>query len=80
MGTFSINSISATVLFDSGASHTFISENFVRDHGIPLVAMKNNMIINSPGGTLQAFCRCPQVKLTLKRVDFTSHCAENLWN
>ena len=61
MGTFSINSISATVLFDSGASHTFISENFVRDHGISLVAMKNSMIINSPGGTLQAFCRCPQV-------------------
>ena len=29
------------------------------------------MIINSPSGTLQAFCRCPQVKLTLKRVDFT---------
>jgi len=25
MGTFSINSIPATVLFDSGASHTFIS-------------------------------------------------------
>jgi len=40
MGTFSINSIPAIVLFDFGASHTFISQSFVRVHSIPLVAMK----------------------------------------
>jgi hypothetical protein len=41
LGTFNINSIPATVLFDSGASHSFISQTFVRNHSIPLVAMKN---------------------------------------
>jgi hypothetical protein len=51
LGTFSVNSISATILFDFGASHSFISEAFVRNHRIPLVAMKNPMIVNSPGGT-----------------------------
>ena len=40
LGTFSVNSISATVLFDSGASHSFISQAFVRMHSIPLCAMK----------------------------------------
>jgi len=39
MGTFSINSIPVIVLFDSGSSHTFISQAFVRVHSIPLVAM-----------------------------------------
>jgi hypothetical protein len=29
LGTFSVNSISATILFDSGASHSFISQAFV---------------------------------------------------
>ena len=41
LGTFSVNSISATILFDYGASHSFISQAFVRMHSIPLYAMKN---------------------------------------
>ena len=37
LGTFSVNSISATVPFDSGALHSFISQAFVRMHSIPFV-------------------------------------------
>jgi len=37
MGTFSINYIPATVLFVSGALHTFNSQAFVRVCSIPLV-------------------------------------------
>ena len=55
IATFSINSIPATVLFDSRASHTFISQAFVRVHSIPLVAMKTPMLVNSPGGTIPPF-------------------------
>jgi hypothetical protein len=32
LGTFSVNSIPATILFDSGASHSFISQAFIRNH------------------------------------------------
>ena len=39
LGTFSINSIPATVLFDSGASHSFIRQAFVRVHSIALCAI-----------------------------------------
>ena len=71
MGTFNLNSISATVLFDSGASHSFISQAFVRNHSIPLIAMKNQMLVNSPRGSMPASYCCPSVSLTLRGVDFT---------
>jgi hypothetical protein len=35
IGTFSINDISAVVLFDSGASHSFISVAYVEKHNLP---------------------------------------------
>jgi hypothetical protein len=38
LGTFSVNFISATVLFDSSASHSFISQAFVIMYSIPLCA------------------------------------------
>jgi len=78
MGTFSINSIPATVLFDFGASHIFISQAFVRVHSIPLVAMKTPMLVNSPGGTILAFYCCPLTNLSLRgRISYQSYCYEN---
>jgi hypothetical protein len=60
LGTFNINSIPATILFHSGASHSFISQAFVRVHSIPLVAMKNQMLVNSPGELYQLHIVAPQ--------------------
>jgi hypothetical protein len=34
LGTFPINSVPATVLFDSGASHSFIADQFVAKHNM----------------------------------------------
>ena len=34
MGTLLVNSVPASVLFDSGASHSFMSENFAYAHDI----------------------------------------------
>jgi hypothetical protein len=34
LGTFPVNSMPATVLFDFGASHSFITEQFVAKHNI----------------------------------------------
>jgi len=70
IGTFSINSIPATGLFDSGASHTFISQAFVRVHSIALVAMKTPMLVNSSGGTILVSYCCPLASLSLRGVDF----------
>jgi hypothetical protein len=46
LGTFDVHSTPATVLFDSRASHSFISQAFVRTHRIPLCAMKNSILVN----------------------------------
>jgi len=69
MGTFSINSIPAIVLFDSRASDTFISQAFVRVHSIPLVAIKPPMLVNSPGGTIPVSYCCPSASLSLRGVE-----------
>jgi hypothetical protein len=50
LGMFFVNSIPASVLFDSGASHSFISAQFVAKHSIPMCPMKQTMIVKSPGG------------------------------
>jgi hypothetical protein len=47
---FFINSIPASVLFDSGASHSFISAQLVAKHSIPMCPMKQTMLVKSPGG------------------------------
>ena len=70
LGTFSVNSISATVLFDSDASHSFISQAFVRMHSIPLCAMKNPILVNSPGGSMPASYWSPSTSISLRGVDF----------
>jgi hypothetical protein len=51
---FLVNSAPASVLFDSGASHSFISAQFVARHGIPLHFMSNHMLVSSPGGNMKA--------------------------
>ena len=66
LGTFDVNSTPATVLFDSGALHSFISQAFVRMHSIPLCAMKNPILVNSLGGSMQASYRCVPTSLSLR--------------
>ena len=67
LGTFRINSNSTTALFDSGASHTFISQAFVRTHSISLLALQDPILVNSPGGGIPSSYYCPSAKLLLKR-------------
>jgi hypothetical protein len=44
LGEFLVNSVLATVLFDSGASHSFISSSFAKKHKIPIVLLKLPLI------------------------------------
>jgi hypothetical protein len=70
LGTFDVHSTPATVLFVSGASHSFISQSFVRIHRIHLCAMKNPILVNSPGGSMLASYRCLPISLILRGVEF----------
>jgi hypothetical protein len=45
---FMVSSVLATILFDSGASHSFISSSFVEKHSIPTVLLKAPLLTRSP--------------------------------
>jgi hypothetical protein len=73
IGTFSVNDISAVVLFDSGASHSFISTAYVEKHNLPIVLLRCQMIVSSPGGDMPARQLCPKVNLKIWGVDFVAN-------
>ena len=51
-GTFSVNDQPVTILFDSGASHTFISKECADRLGLKVENMPSSYNIHSPGGQL----------------------------
>jgi len=63
----------ASVLFDSSASHSFISTHFVKKHSMLMQAMKNPMVVSSPGGDMKANLVCPKVNLEMSGVDFEAN-------
>jgi hypothetical protein len=69
-GTFFVNSVPATVLFGSGASHSFITDYFVTKYNISMSSVKNPLIVSSPGGEMKTGHICPQVKMG---VDFLAN-------
>jgi hypothetical protein len=73
MGTFLVASHPAIILFDSGASHTFISKKFVEQHHIACHESKEGFKIHSPGG--QIFTRevAYQVLVSLAGRDFPTN-------
>jgi hypothetical protein len=52
IGMFLMNDTSTVVLFDSGASHSFISAAYVGKHNLPLALLRCQMIVISPGGDM----------------------------
>jgi hypothetical protein len=52
IGMFLVNDTSAVVLFDSVASHSFISAAYVGKHNLPLALLRCQMIVSYPGGDM----------------------------
>jgi hypothetical protein len=73
IGMFLINDTSAVVLFDSGASHSFISVVYIGKHNLPLALLRCQMIVSSPGGDMPVRQLCPKVNLKNKEVDFVAN-------
>jgi hypothetical protein len=73
IGTFSINNLSAVVLFDSGASHSLISAAYVEKHNLPMALLRCQMIVSSPGGDMPSRQLCPKVNLKIRGVDFVAN-------
>jgi hypothetical protein len=56
----------AIVLFDFGASHSFISAAYVEKHNLPLALLKCQMIVSSLGGDMPVRQLCPKVNLKIR--------------
>jgi hypothetical protein len=52
MGMFFVANHPDVILFDSGASHTFMSKTFVEKHCIHSIESKEGFVIQSPGGQI----------------------------
>jgi hypothetical protein len=73
LGMFLTSSHPATILFDSGASHSFISSSFVMKHNLPIATMKHTMLVSSPRGEMRTKHICPAVSIIIRGVDFPSN-------
>jgi hypothetical protein len=70
---FLISDTSAVVMFDSEASHSFISTVYVGKHNLPLALLRCQMIVSSAGGDMPARLLCPKVNLKIRGVDFVAN-------
>ena len=52
MGLFFVANQPTILLFDSGASHTFISRSFVVEHQLLIETMEDSLCVQSPGRRL----------------------------
>jgi hypothetical protein len=61
------------VLFDLGASHSFISSAFVAKYHWPMFIMKHTMLVSSLGGNMRTKHICPAISITIRGVDFLAN-------
>jgi hypothetical protein len=70
---FLVNDTSAVVLFDSRASHSFISAAYVEKHNLPLALLRCQIIVSSPRGDMPARKLCLNVNIKIRGVDFVAN-------
>jgi hypothetical protein len=63
LGTFLVEYHSANVLFDTGATHSFVTASWVESHNIPVAPMYPPMRVSLVGGRTQMDRFCPNAKV-----------------
>jgi hypothetical protein len=72
IGMFYINAIPLALLFDSGATHSFISARFSTTNELPLQNMKTPMVVITPKGPTEANYMTHKLTLTIMGREFWS--------
>jgi hypothetical protein len=70
LGMFYINAIPATMFFDSGATHSFVSARYCNTNELPLRNMKTPMIVITPKGPIEANHMTHKLTLTIMGREF----------
>nr|AAX95496.1 Retrotransposon gag protein, putative [Oryza sativa Japonica Group]AAX96716.1 retrotransposon protein, putative, Ty3-gypsy sub-class [Oryza sativa Japonica Group]ABA93039.1 retrotransposon protein, putative, Ty3-gypsy subclass [Oryza sativa Japonica Group] len=73
LGTFPVNSVPATVLFDSGATHSFISKKFVGMYGLRKKELSTPMKVHTPGNSSTSVSYSPSVLIEIQRSPFLAN-------
>jgi hypothetical protein len=68
LDTFLVNSNTTIILFDSGASHSFIFVEYVAKYNLLVSLLECHMVVNSPSGDMPARQVCPRVNLKIRGV------------
>jgi hypothetical protein len=66
LGMFLTNSQRATILFDSGASHSIITSKFVAKINLRITIMKYTMIVSSPRSEMKTKHICPAISIAIR--------------
>jgi hypothetical protein len=67
---FYINSIPTPILFDYGATHSFISACYANTNELPLQNMQNPLIVITPKGHVEANYMTNRLTLTIMGREF----------
>ncbi|WVZ70841.1 hypothetical protein U9M48_019477 [Paspalum notatum var. saurae] len=67
---FLVKNHPASILFDTGATHSFISKAYAEKHNIDISPMKRPMVISSPGGKINTNLLCSRVSIVIRGVEF----------
>ena len=70
MGTLLVNSVPATVLFDTGASHSFMSEAFALSHNFMVEKMDPPMVVCTPIGHCHTSKIVPKTIVEIEGIEF----------
>jgi hypothetical protein len=66
LGMFLASSHPATILFNSEASHSFVSSSFIVKHSLPIATMKHTILVSSSGGEMRTKHICPAVSISIR--------------
>jgi hypothetical protein len=73
VGMFPVDSHIAEVLFDTGATHSFITASWVEAHNLPITTMSTPIQIDSAGGRIRAHSICLNVSVEIRGIVFPAN-------
>jgi hypothetical protein len=73
VGMFPVDSHIAEVLFDTGATHSFITASWVEAHNLPITTMSTPIQIDSTGGRIRANSICLNVCVEIRGIAFPAN-------
>jgi hypothetical protein len=73
VGMFLVDSHIAEVLFDTGATHSFITASWVEAHNLPTTTMSTPIQIDSAGGRIRADNICLNVSVEIRGIAFPAN-------